>query len=419
MGFIEIIQMVLRDLALRKFRSSLATLGIIFGVASVLAMISISEGAKQVEVARYSALGVKNIILSTVKPLDTDKKLSEQNTIARYGLLRKDLEHIQKTFAKVSYLVGLRNLRKNLYHPSSTKKLDLTVLATESLYIKVISGKVSKGRFLTELDNKDSKRVCIVGTKASRQLFKFYDPLQQGLRIDSDFYSCVGLLDYIPSKAGEKFDPNNCVFIPMSTAELLYGDQSIVYEVGKEESVEVQLDYIILQMENEKEVTPTARRLENYFKKTHKQQDYEIFVPIELLRQKESTQKTWALVMGMIAGISLLVGGIGIMNIMLANVSDRRKEIGTRRALGARRKDILRQFVLEAATLTGLGGFVGVVVGYIIGAGISHYAGWPVFIPRWAVALSVSVSCFTGLFFGYWPAHQAAKVLPIEALRTQ
>lgn len=419
MSFVEIIQVVLRDLALRKFRSSLATLGIIFGVASVLAMISISEGAKQVEVARYSALGVKNIIISSVKPLDTEKKLSEQTHGARYGLLRKDLEHIQKTFLKISHLVGIRNLRKNLYHPSSTKKLDLTVLATDPLYLKVISGNIAKGRFLTDLDNQSAKKVCVVGTKASRQLFKFYNPLQQSLRIDNDYYQCIGLLDYVPSKAGEKFDPNNAVFIPMETARLLYKDEVVVYEVGKQESVEVQLDHILLQMESERDVTPTARRLENYFQKTHKQQDYEVFVPIELLRQKESTQKTWALVMGMIAGISLLVGGIGIMNIMLANVSDRRKEIGTRRALGARRKDILRQFVLEAATLTGLGGFAGVVVGYMLGAGISHYAGWPVFIPRWAVVLSVSVSCLTGLIFGYWPAHQAAKVLPIEALRTQ
>lgn len=418
MGIFEVIQIALRDLALRKFRSALAALGIIFGVASVLAMISISEGAKQAEISRYSALGVENIIVSTVKPSDTDQKISEEKRVANYGLLRKDLEHVRRTFQRVRYAVGVRNMRKTLY-TDSAKKLDLTVLATEPNYKHIIRGKLRGGRFISDFDEKEYKRVCVIGSQASRKLFKFHNPLQKGVRIGSDWYRCVGVFEDIPAKPGEKYDLNLCIFIPLATAQLLYGDRSTTREMGSSESVIIQLDHVLLQMEHEQYVTPTARRLEGYLKKTHPKGDYEVFVPVELLRQKESTQKTWALVMGAIAGISLLVGGIGIMNIMLANVSDRKKEIGTRRALGARKKDILRQFVIEAATLTGLGGFVGIAVGYLIAMLISYYTHWPVLIPRWAVTLSVSVSCFTGLLFGYWPAYQAAKVQPIEALRSQ
>jgi putative ABC transport system permease protein len=418
MSLLEVIQIALRDLALRKFRSSLATLGIIFGVASVLSMISISEGAKQAEISRYSFLGVNNIIISSTKPNSALQKQESQENSPRYGLLRKDLEHLRLTFPRVRYAIGLRDLRKNLYTPNA-QKLDLTVLATEPDFLKIIKGSLDQGRFLTYLDQKDYKRVCVVGNTASRKLFKFYDPLKQGIRIANGWYRCVGVLDAVSSSVGGRYDFNNCIFVPLSTAQILYGDKSEIKEAGKQESLVIQLDDIMLHLEEEQYVTPTARRLENYFKKTHPREDYSIFVPIELLRQKESTQKTWALVMGTIAGISLLVGGIGIMNIMLANVSDRRKEIGTRRALGARRKDILRQFLIEGATLTGLGGLVGILVGYGIAIGISHFAGWPTFVPRWAVLLSVSVSCCTGIIFGYWPAHQAAKVRPIEALRSQ
>jgi len=414
MGLLQTLRLALLDLALHKFRSALAALGIIFGVASVVAMISISEGARQAELARYSQMGVDNIILRSVKPSAAEFEQAGQHAGA-YGLLRRDLAHIRNTFPKVRYVVGLRDIRKKLYSRTG-KSLDLTVLATDPDFLRIVRASMQRTRsartdgrrhrFITDTDNAERKRVCVLGAQAARSLFDYRDPLKQVIRIEGDPYRCIGVIEPIGTvMGGWDFDVDNCVIIPLQTGAR-YGNAT------------VQLDAIGLQMEREDYVPATADRLANYLGKRHKAPDYELYVPLQLLRQKEETQNTWALVMGIIAGISLLVGGIGIMNIMLSNVSDRRKEIGTRRALGARRRDILRQFVIEAAVLTGLGGLMGVVVGYAISAGITYFVQWPTEVPRWAIGLSVGVSCLTGLIFGYWPARQAARVRPIEALRS-
>src|SRR5687767_12144167 len=188
--------------------------------------------------------------------------------------------------------------------------------------------------------------------------------------------------------------------------------------MGSYEQAIIQLDQIAIQLEHEDLVVPTATRMENFLGKTHKMKDYQLQIPLELMRQKVATQRIWTIVMVVIAGISLIVGGVGIMNIMLANVTERRKEIGTRRALGARRLDIIRQFVFEAATLTTLGGLAGVVVGYTLARAVSAYANWQTVITPGSIALGMGVSVLTGITFGLWPARQAAKVSPIEALRS-
>src|SRR5687767_14070728 len=185
--------------------------------------------------------------------------------------------------------------------------------------------------------------------------------------------------------------------------------------MGSYEQAIIQLDQIAIQLEHEDLVVPTATRMENFLTKTHKMKDYQLQIPLELMRQKVATQRIWTIVMVVIASISLIVGGVGIMNIMLANVTDRRKEIGT---LGARRRDIMRQFVFEAATLTGLGGLAGAALGYALAKSVSKYANWPTIITPESIILSLGVSILVGLIFGLWPASQAAKVSPIEALRS-
>jgi putative ABC transport system permease protein len=422
MGLIETLRLALLDLSLHKFRSALAALGIIFGVASVVAMISISEGARQAEVSRYTAMGVENIVARSIRPSQAQ---AEDAGVDRsvYGLLRRDLEHVRIAFPHVRYAVGVQNLRTQLYSRSG-RNLDLTVLGVEPDFFRLMRARISettvrpdglRQRLLTEMDERESKRICVVGSTAARQLFTYHDPLHQTVRIDQEVFTCVGVLAPLGGvMAGWNFDVDNCVMVPLQTASM-WGDTRT--ESG--EPVTVELDGMGIQMEDERLVQPTAERLRNYLEATHKLDDYELHVPLELMRQKQATQNTWALVMGVIAGISLLVGGIGIMNIMLSNVSDRRKEIGTRRAIGARQRDILRQFIIEAATLTGLGGLAGVLVGYAIAAGITYFVDWPTFVPRWAIVLSVGVSCLTGLIFGYWPALEAARVKPIEALRSE
>jgi putative ABC transport system permease protein len=422
MNFFESIRTAILDLALHKFRSALATLGIIFGVASVEAMISISEGARRETLGRIAVLGVDNVILRSVKPADTQSGRSQGQDnprIPEYGLLRRDLTHVREALPHVKYAVGVRNTRMNLYSTQGKQLIDLSVIATEPDYLKITRSNVLRGRFISPIDGQNYQQVCVVGYEAARKLFGYDDPLQQSLRIGNDWFTVVGILENqarLKEAGGD--DINKYVFIPLELARIRFGDLSQQYRQGTSEVARIQLDGIEIQMSDDTLVLPTAERLRTYLSATHNRQDYELLIPLELMRQKAATQRIFTVVMASIASISLLIGGIGIMNIMLANVADRRKEIGTRRALGARKWDIIVQFVLESATLTALGGVVGVGVGYALSMGVSRYAGWPVLVTPSAVLLGLVVSCLAGITFGLWPAYQAAKVNPIEALRS-
>jgi putative ABC transport system permease protein len=420
MNFRDAVRVALLDLALHKFRSALATLGIIFGVASVEAMMSISAGAERETLSRIAALGVDNVIVRSVKPdksESTNREQQEQN-IAEYGLMRRDLEHVRLTFPSVRYAIGQRNTRIDLYASNGRLQPGLSVIATEPDYLKVTRSQMARGRFLNELDEREFKQVCVVGGEAARKLFSYNDPLAQSVRVRDTWYRVVGILENTAAarEAGGD-DINHYVFIPLATARAQYGDLSMRQEAGSFQAEKVQLDTIAVQMEDADLVIPVARRLETYLNKTHKQKDFTVLVPLELMRQKAATQRIFTIVTASIASISLLIGGIGIMNIMLANVSERRQEIGTRRAIGATRRDILVQFVLESATLTSLGGTAGVAVGYGIAVIVSRTAGWPTSMSWESAALGLGVACSAGIVFGLWPAYQAAKVNPIEALR--
>ena len=420
MNFRDAVRVALLDLALHKFRSALATLGIIFGVASVEAMMSISAGAERETLARIAALGVDNIIVRSVKPAkdeSTDREQQEQH-IAEYGLLRRDLEHVRQTFPSVRYAIGQRNTRIDLYASNGKLQPGLSVIATEPQYLDVTRSRMARGRFLNFLDEQEFKQVCVVGSEAARKLFAYHDPLKQSVRVRDTWYNVVGVLENTAAarEAGGD-DINHYVFIPLATARAHYGDISMRQDAGSFQAEKVQLDAIAIQMQDPDLVIPIARRLETYLNKTHKQKDFNVLVPLELMRQKAATQRIFTIVTASIASISLLIGGIGIMNIMLANVSERRQEIGTRRAIGATRRDILTQFVLESATLTSLGGTVGVAVGYGIAVIVSRTAGWPTSMSWESAVLGLAVACGAGIVFGLWPAYQAAKVNPIEALR--
>ena len=420
MTLFEAIRTALLDLALHKFRAALATIGIILGVASVEAMVAISEGARKEALERIAILGVDNIIARSVKPSQNEAMNNrEQQYKAEYGLKRRDIAHVRESFPEAKHVVGVRNTRKRLF-AANGKPIDVSVIATEPEYLDITRSSIPRGRFLTWLDQQNRAQVCVLGSSAARKIFTYREPMGQWVRIGTDWYKVVGILDNpaaLRDAGGD--DVNNYLFIPLATAQARYGDLSYSQGVGTYEAVEIELDSIAIQMNDSELVLPTSQRLENFLKRTHRLKDFELLIPLELMRQKAATQRIWTIVMVVIAGISLVVGGVGIMNIMLANVTDRRKEIGTRRALGARRADIYRQFVFEAATLTTLGGLAGVAVGYAIAAIVSHYARWPTIVTPGSILLALSVSILTGVFFGLWPARQAAKVSPIEALRSE
>jgi putative ABC transport system permease protein len=407
----------IRELMLHKFRSGLAALGVIFGVASVMAMLSIGEGARKQTLERIAILGLDNVIARTVKPPHTSSNNAQaQSEAIRYGLKRIDLQHFRETFPGLRYAVGSRNARLEIHPGPGRQPLDLLVLAVEPEYLKVTRSSIPRGRFFLPSD--DKRMVCVLGQDAAKAIYSFADPVGQSLHIGNDWYEVVGLLRNAANlKDAGGDDINNVVFIPLPTSQSRYGDISVRIDSGSYEVTDIELDSIALQLEDERDVVGTAARMQTYFNLTHHKKDFDLLIPLELMNQKAATQRIFTVVMASIASISLLVGGIGIMNIMLANVSDGRREIGTRRALGARRLDIIIQFLIEAAALTTTGGLIGVGIGYALARSISTYANWPVTVTLESIFLGLAVSCVSGLLFGLWPAYQAAKVNPIEALR--
>ena len=415
MNILDAITVSLADLYFRRFRTALATLGIVFGVAAVQAMLCIGEGAKQEALAGIGKLGVDKVFLRTELVERTKSEDgAAQEQVERPGLLLKDCEHMRDHIPGVERIAAARILKPTLFsiHGIETPT---TVVATNASYQKLVGARMVKGRFLSAVDEELIENRCVLGKKAARALFLFQDPLGQHVNLYGQPFTVVGILDNVnDATALADTDIDEVVFIPLSTAIVLSGDP--LFDDNNDPVA--QIDAVMADLESPKRVQPVAMRLRRWLQKENRIGDITMEIPLAILKQQESTKRIFSLVMTTIAGISLLVGGIGIMNIMLANVSERRREIGTRRALGARQRDILFQFCFEASVLSAFGGLLGIAVGYGLTLAVAHYAGWPVLVTLGNVSVGFIAAVVTGVVFGYWPAKQAAQVVPIEALRS-
>jgi putative ABC transport system permease protein len=417
------ILLALRSIGRHKLRSFLTTLGIIIGVAAVIAMMSISEGARLETLEQIRILGVNNIRIKSIKPVAADRKSQDQqnqNWILKYGLSLKELDHFKELSPDIDTVVPLREIRQDVW--TADLKTDIRVMGTTHELFKVLRFTAQEGRLLTELDLIEGRPVCVVGAEARRKLFRTKTWRGQEVRVGGQYFTVVGIADEKPIKSGgpvQVANLNNLVYVPYTAMMKDFGATSFKRSSGSFEAIRVEVDEAIISVAREEAIIPVGRILERAVSRTHPQNDYEIVIPLELLRQSQRTQRTFAIVMLSIAGLSLLVGGIGIMNIMLANVAERKKEIGTRRALGARKRDIRRQFLMESVVLSCLGGFVGLALG-IGGAHIIQVAaGWQTAVPPIAIVIAFSVAATTGIVFGTFPAVKAAGLDPIEALRTE
>ncbi|MBM3326006.1 MAG: FtsX-like permease family protein [Calditrichaeota bacterium] len=393
-----------------RLRSGLTTIGVVFGVAAVIGMTSIGEGARREALRLIELMGASNIIIDEVS-IDDAKMRQETLEKNPNGLTIADADAIRQIVPDVVRVVPLRMTDQVVAAGSRTAKLKIVAATPEVFDLQHID--ITAGRRLTPMDEASFQRVCVLGASARRELFPLENPIGKPVRIGTHILTVVGVADWRIAQGGQiggvqLRDENLDLYVPLQTSLKRVPPSASLGEVTR----------IIVQLQNPDRLAVSAQLIGRIFERRHRgAPDYQIIVPEELLRQHQSTQRIFNIVMGAIASISLLVGGIGIMNIMLASVLERTREIGIRRAVGARRADIARQFLLEAVLLSLIGGLIGVGLGFALAKGISLYAGWETAVSVWSVLAAVAVSAGVGILFGYFPARRAARLDPIEALR--
>ncbi|KPK84651.1 MAG: macrolide export ATP-binding/permease MacB [Phycisphaerae bacterium SM23_33] len=410
------IRLGIKNLMLHKLRSMLTVLGVVFGVGSVIAMLAVGEGASREALEQIRKLGSNNIILSALKPVEDEQTSGRTAFMSMYGLLYEDEQRIRQTMPAVVRAVPVKHVRKE--GRLGERALELRVMGTTADWFAVVNRPVLAGRKLTQSDLDGQAAVCVLTEYGTRRLLATEHTIGQSLRIGGDYYEVIGIVQSEQSSGSiQTPDQEVDAYIPLNVAQARYGDISMRRSAGSQEMEMVELHMILVQVRSSDEVEPTADAIQSMLKRFHKKEDYRISVPLALLRQAEATKRTFNIVLGSIAGISLLVGGIGIMNIMLASVTERTREIGIRRAIGAKQRQIIGQFLIETIVLSTVGGLIGIAIGMMIPWLVTRLAGMPTIVPAYGIVLSLCISVGVGIVFGLYPAVRAAKMDPIVALR--
>jgi putative ABC transport system permease protein len=418
----------IKSLWMHRLRSTLTTLGIIFGVSSVIAMLAIGEGASQDAQEKIAQLGSKNIIIKTVEPPEDQTSGGQQQTLKEYGLTYDDAERFRNAIPNVTVIVPNRRLSQQAQY--RTNRTSIEVVGTVPWYPEISSIRIKYGRFISSIDMHYKRGICVVDEKIVNELFGFDDPLGQDIKIASDYYQVVGIVsEQIKSNASNGLEERDatgakkvganlgCIYIPLNTVRNRFGEMSIQITSGTQNIERVELQEIIIKVADIDQVLGTRQSVQTLMNRFHKKNDYEITVPLELMRRAREFQRIFTIVLGSIAAISLLVGGIGIMNIMLATVSERTREIGIRRALGAKKRDIIFQFLSETLILTLSGGALGIILGSLIPFLVTYYGEMRTVITTGSLLLAFGISAGVGIIFGLYPAYRAANMDPIESLR--
>jgi putative ABC transport system permease protein len=427
-----------RSLMLHKLRSTLAVLGILIGVMAVIWLVAMGEGVSHQAQQQIKDLGATNIIIRSVKP-PLESSRAGGSFVIPYGLLRADYERILANVPAIRQAVPMREISREARN--GDKALDVKLVGCTPEYLELNHLSIARGRFLVSHDLAEIKNVAVLGHKTAAVLFPFEDPVGRTVQIGGDFYVVVGQTAERAASAAiggslEAREYGTDVYIPLSTLRWRIGDMVLTARAGSREAEIVELSQITVTVGEMAEVDATAEIIRGLLEKYHKNADYAVVVPKELLKQAEMMRMLFNLLLVLIAGISLLVGGIGIMNIMLATVTERTREIGIRRALGATRQDIIQQFLAETVVLAGMGGVLGVLGGFLCRPAVNQLryllenlfpemmASLPANIrnlePRlalWSILAAFAISVVVGVVFGLYPARRAAMMDPIEALR--
>jgi putative ABC transport system permease protein len=409
LNLLEALRTAFDNLAAHKLRSGLSMLGMIFGVGAVIAMLSIGAGAENEALAMIDKMGLRNIIIR-------DREIDDRNQLDEIrkksiGLSRRDMQAIREGLPRVELVAPKVEVDAyKIMAPgarSESKVYGVSYRQAELAHLEL-----SEGRFLDALDEKRHGQVAVIGPGARRKLFGYHPAVGAQLKINDVWFEVVGLL--AEGAGGQTFEGVSIG----SSADEIYVPFTTAIRKFDRDPLKAALDEIVVRLEEGGSARTSSAVIANLLDRIHGGvDDFELIVPEALLAQRRRTQRLFNIVMGCIAGISLLVGGIGIMNIMLATVLERTREIGLRRAVGARRADIRVQFVIESFAISFVGGVTGVIMGIAIARIVAAYADWPTVVTLTSVLLSTGVSVTVGLASGIYPAIRAAELDPIDALR--
>lgn len=411
------VRLGVNNLRLHGIRSILTMLGMVFGVASVIAMLAVGNGASQEALRQIRQLGSDVIIMESTKTVAEDKQRQGQNFLSIYGITYLDVVRLRDTIPDVELLVPVKIRREQVFNQAQAVAVRL--VGTTSYWFELVQRPLLVGRLLTALDVQHKQAVAVITEQLAHKLFPLQPVVGNFMRVAGSYYRVVGVVRSAELTGGkvESPDRDHDVYIPLSTMRERQGDMLVKHRAGASVRERVELHRLLVKMDSESVVEQTASALHTMFTRFHKRSDVTIRVPLALLRQAEQTQRRFNIVLGAIAAISLLVGGIGIMNIMLASVTERTREIGIRRAVGAQRRQIVVQFLIETVVLSSSGGFLGIGLGLLLPWVITQITGLSTVVTPASLVLSLLISSAVGIVFGLYPAIRASSLDPITALR--
>lgn len=386
---------------MHRLRSGLTTLGIILGVSSVIAMLAVGEGASRHVQEQVERLGSHNIIIKTLKPP---------------GLTYNDVERFHYRIQNVEVVVPIRRMTQQAVYRHGSAAIE--VVGTVPRYSEMSPVTLLTGRFLSPMDTTYRQNVCVIEEGVVGALYALDNPLAKDIKIGSHYYEIVGVVGHCPFESGVSTLGSNgpeatdlgqanvgSIYIPLTAVQERYSDKPI------------ELQEIVVRVSDIQDVLPARHVMESLLNEFHEVADYQFIVPLQLLHEAKQNKRVFSIVLGSIAAISLIVGGIGIMNIMLATVSERTREIGIRRAMGARKFDIVIQFLSETLLLTLVGGLLGICLGLTVPLLVTRFGNMPTVITSSSLVLAFGISGAVGVTFGLYPAYRAANVDPIDSLR--